>query len=447
MLRASIVLGGLFAISCPLVYADYPQFRGPNGNGIVEKADPPTTWSSTKNLYWSAKLPGSGWSQPVIVGKTVFVTSAVGDKLAKPKDMAAGVRDMSSMGLPGFGPKAPDTTIKWQLVALDAETGSIRWTQTVSEGKPQFPIHPSNTYATETACADAERVYVYFGATGTLAAYDHLGKVAWKIETGAYPFSNGFGSGSSPTLFEGKIYLSNFNEKKSFVAAFDAKTGQEAWRQPREKPGSAWASPFVWKNSKRTEIVACGDKLVTSHDLKTGQELWRFGGLDTGFAPSPASDGDLLIMGASSPFSASPLFCIKAGATGDITLKKKETASDFVAWFRTKGGVGMSSPVAAGGYLYIAGDSGLICVDTKTGVQKYKERLPKSRMVTACPVLIDGKILLLDEAGKATWVKSGPQFELLDTAEFPDTFWASPAINGDRVYLRGVDGLYCFKKS
>jgi outer membrane protein assembly factor BamB len=437
----------LILLFTPAIYsADYPQFRGPTGNGVVPSADPPTNWSSNKNIAWLAKLPGTGWSQPVVVGKTIFVTAAVSDKLAKPKNMEAGSKDMSSIPIPGFGPKPLDALIQWQLIAVDADSGKILWAKTVVEGKPKFPIHPSNTYATETTCADTERVYAYFGATGTLVAYDHSGKELWKDELGAFPFSNGFGSGSSPALYDGKLFIASFNEKSSFVAAFDAKTGKELWRQPREKAGSAWASPFVWKTKARAELIAAGDKLVTSHDPNTGKELWRLGGIDTAFAPSPATDGEMLLLGASSPFSASPLFGVKAGAQGDITLKKGETSNAYVAWFRNGSGVGMASPLATGGYLYIPGQSGLICVDIKTGVQKYKERLPKSHTVTACPVVVGDKLLILDEAGKATWVKTGPDFEVLDTAELNDTFWASPAISGDRIYLRGVEGLYCIKK-
>lgn len=427
--------------------ADFPQFRGPAGTGVVvDKADLPTTWSGKKNIAWMAKLPGSGWSQPVVIGDTLYITAAVGDKLMRPKDMQAGVKDKSSMPLPGFAPKAPDVKIEWKLIAVDAGNGTIRWAKTVVEGKPKHPIHPSNTYATETACADADRVYAYFGATGTLAAYDHYGKQLWIAELGAYRYSNGFGSGSSPALFDGKLFISNFNEEKSFLVAFDAKTGKEIWRQPREKPGSAWASPFVWRTKARAEIVACGDKLVTSHDPVTGKELWRLGGTETAFAPSPAADGEMLILAASSPFSSSPIFGVNAGAQGDITLKKGEKSSASVAWFRNGSGVGMASPLATEGYLFIPGQSGLICVDTKTGEQKYKERLPKSRTVAACPVVIGNKLLVLDEAGKATWVKTGPKFEVIDTAEINDTFWASPAVAGDGIYLRGIEGLYCIKK-
>lgn len=423
--------------------ADYPQFRGPTGNGRVESAEPPLSWSETKNLAWKTDLPGTGWSQPVVFGRSVYITAAVSDKLPRPKDMAAGAKALASIPVPGFGPKPLDATIQWQLLALDTESGEIRWAKTIVEDRPKHSIHPSNTYATETPCADADRVYVYFGATGTLAALTHDGNEVWRTELGAYPISNGFGSGSSPALFDGKLFVASFNEEKSFLVAIHAADGKELWRHEPEIKGSAWATPFVWRNKQRTEIIACGNKLATSHEPETGNEFWRLGKIDTAFAPSPSATEDLLLLAASSPFSASPLYAVKAGADGDISLARNESSNSGIAWFRNRSGVGMSSPVASGKHLYIPGNSILSCVDIATGAEQYKQRLPKSRMIAASSVTLGDKLLILDESGQATWVKTGPEFAVLGEGRLPDTFWSSPAISGKRIYLRGVAKLYC----
>jgi outer membrane protein assembly factor BamB len=442
MLRASLLVTCWFGT----VYAaDFNQFRGPTGTGTAPQADPPLTWNP-QSVTWHTPLPGSGWSQPVIVGATLFVTAAVGDQLGQPKDMQAGVQAPQSMPLFGNFTKAPDITIDWKLFALDAGTGAIRWTRTVTTGKPKYPIHPSNSYATETVCVTANRVMAYFGATGTLAAFDFAGQEQWKVELGAYLHASGFGSGSSPVCHGDTVFVANFNEKNAFVAAFAVATGKEVWRQTRTKPGSAWASPFIWQNTQRTELIACGDKLVTSHDPATGAELWRIGKIDTAFAPSPTALGDVLLFGASSPFSASPLYAVKPGATGDISLKKGETGNDYIAWFRTKAKVGMSSPVAVEGRLYFAGEGLLTCYDTQTGQEVYKERLPKSRMTTASLVVAGNQILAVDETGRATWIKAGPTFTIVGTGDLQDTFWASPAVVDRSVYLRGLKGIYCVRK-
>jgi outer membrane protein assembly factor BamB len=425
--------------------ADFPQFRGPNGNGVLEKAQPPLNFDATKQVAWSTKIPGTGWSQPVVVGKKIFLTSAVSDKLERPKDMNDGVKDMRSMPVFGSLGKGPNFEVDWQVIALDLETGKPLWTQSIIKAKPKYSIHPSNTYATETVCADAERVYAFFGATGTVVALDHQGKEIWRQEVGAFPFSNGFGSGSSPTLFDGKLYIASFNESRAFLLAFDAKTGKQLWGQSPTRSGSSWASPFIWKNSKRTEIIACAEKVVTSHDPNTGEELWRFTGIDTGFAPSPASEGDRLYFGASSPFSSSPMACILAGGKGDISSKSGAKSSEFVAWFRTGANIGMASPVVSNGYLYSPTDGLITCYDASSGKQLYKERLPKSRTVTSSALLVDDKILILDETGHATWIKSGSEFEVIGTGYLKDTFWATPALVGDRLLLRGVDAIYCVR--
>ncbi len=443
MLRPAIV----FAISLMPSFAmgDYPQFRGPDGTGVTQASDPPLEWENDKNVAWKREIPGSGWSQPIVVKGSVFVTTAVGDKLAKPKDMAAGSRDLAS--IPGLSrTKGPDINLKWQILCLDINDGSIRWSRTIDEGRPKYPTHPSNTYATETPCADAEKVYAYFGATGMVAALDHAGKTVWNVKVGAYPYSNGFGSGSSLTLFDGLLFLNCFNEEKAFVLALDTRNGQQVWRKDRAKSGSAWATPFVWRNSKRVEIVACGDKLVTAHEPNTGKELWRLAGIDTAFAPSPAADADTLILAASSPFSTSPMYAIRTGAEGDITLTKGEKSNQGVIWSQTKAKVGMASPVAYGGQVYFAADGLLSCYEVATGKRHYSERLPRSKMIAASPIVVGNRILIVDESGRGTWVKTGIAFETMGGGRVSDIMWATPAIAGDALLLRGIDGIYCIRK-
>ena len=158
--------------------SDWPQFRGPNGNGAVPAADIPLEWSATKNLAWKVKVPGQGWSQAVVVGATLYLTTAVGEGLETPMGMQAGVSDPRTMQ----AGTAPDVTIDWRVLALDLATGKERWSQSACKAKPKFPIHPSNTWATETPVADANGVYAFFGATGTLVGFDTAGKQLWKAE-------------------------------------------------------------------------------------------------------------------------------------------------------------------------------------------------------------------------------------------------------------------------
>lgn len=428
----------------PSAADDWPQFRGPGGVGVAAGATPPAEWGPDKNLAWKVRIPGQGWAQPVVVGDTVYVATAVSPGQPRPKNMMAGVVDPSTRAAPKLG----DAVYSWELHALDRKTGETRWKTVAATGKPQQPTHASNTYATETPCADAERVYTFFGAAGVVAAYTHAGDLAWKVEVGVHPHSNGFGTGSSPALAGGRLFAQSYAEDAASLLALDAKTGEPLWKAERPK-GSAWGTPLVWTNSLRTEVVACGNGSVIAYDPATGKELWKMGGIDTSFSSSAAADGDPLVFGTSSPGSSNPLYAVKAGASGDVTLKKGQTKNDWVLWSRTKSGPGMASPVVTGGRVYIPGSGTLACFDLKTGEPKFNERLPKAKgMITANPFLAGGKLYLTDEAGLTVAVPAGGEFDVAASnklGEPNEVFWASPAVAGGDLFLRGTDYLYCVR--
>jgi hypothetical protein len=424
-----------------VVAADWPQFRGPSGSGTTEGAALPTEWSADKNVAWKVKLPGSGLSQPVVVGDKLFITAAVADNLSKPKSFGPGVIETGRERL-------PDVEIDWQVVAVDRTTGEILWAKSATKGKPKHPVHACNSYATETPCADTERVYAYFGATGTIAAFDHAGNEVWKAELGAYPTTANWGTGASPTLGGGKVFVNCFSQESAFVVALDCQTGKEAWRFKWGDQGimTAWSSPVVWASSKRTELAVCGPGWVSGLDLETGDEIWRMSGFQT-FTSSPSIDGDILYVSNGGQSSVGPLLGIKAGAGGDITTKEGEKPSEFVAWSVTAGGAGWSSPLAKNGYLYVPGKGTLACYDAVTGEQQYEERVPKMNRLIACPVATGNQLLLLDESGAAAMIKAGPEFEVVGSGKLDDTCWASPAIAGGDLFIRGVEYLYCVRQA
>ena len=440
----TVVMGGGAILSAA---ADWPQFRGPNGSSTAPTSVP-DEWAKDKNLAWTAKVRGTGWAQPVVIGDRVFVATAVSDPPFVPKNMMQGVMDPGSAPDPkAKGPKpGPDVTIDWQLVCLDLATGKEKWTKTAARGKPKYAIHPSNTFATETPCADAERVYAFFGTAGVLIACDHKGAEVWKKEVGAFPGSADLGIGASPALHDGKLFVPLTNEQMATVLALDAKTGQELWKAEREKPGTSWATPFVWSNTARTELVICGKGMVSGHDLKDGKELWRFTNVDSSFSSTPAATKDVIVFGNGGPGSKSPLIGVKAGANGDISLKDKDTANDSVAFFKVGSAPGMASPVAVGEYVYVPGQGTLACYEAKTGKQVFKEPLKGARTIAASPVAIAGKLYITEESGKTFVVKAGVEMETLQTNSLDDLFWSSPAVAGDRLLLRGAKGLYCVKK-
>lgn len=423
--------------------ADWPQFRG-SSSGVTADAKFPDTWSKTENLLWTASIPGNGWAQPVVVGDTVFVATAVTDPPFVPKNMMAGIAGMPKAGK-GPAP-GPDIKVEWKLVALDLTTGKEKWAKTATAGKPKWAIHPSNSYATETPCADAERVYAFFGAAGVVIAYDHAGKELWKKDVGAFPGTSDLGVGASPVLSAGTLFVPLLNEETATVLALDAKTGEQKFAIKREKPGTSWATPFVWTNSKRTELVICGKGQVSSHDPKTGDKLWEFNNVDSSFSSTPAATADVIAFGNGGPGSKSPLVFVKAGATGDISLKEKETTNEFVGLFKTGSAPGMASPVASGELVYVLTNNRLTCYEAKSGAEKYKETIAALKTTAASPLLAGDKLFILDETGKMAVVKAGLEFEVLRTNALDDLFWSTPAPAGDKLLLRGVKGLYCIGK-
>jgi outer membrane protein assembly factor BamB len=284
-----------------------------------------------------------------------------------------------------------------------------------------------------------------------LYCYDLDGKQLWSKDLGSFKMMAGFGCGASPALVGDKLIVQCDNEEKSFLAAFDKKTGKDLWRVER-KEKSSWSTPLVWKNKARTEIVACGGggfggkSTVRSYDPETGKELWSVGGLSGGFNATPVCSDDLLYFGTGGPMSDSPLMAVKAGATGDVTPAKGETTSAGVAWSRTQSGPGMASPLLFDGRLYVVRQGGvLLCLDAKSGDVVYKERLKGAKGFTASPWAADGKIFLLDEEGKTFVVAGGPEFKLLTTNKLEDMFWSSPAAASGVLFLRGLDNLYCIE--
>jgi outer membrane protein assembly factor BamB len=441
---------------------DWPQFRGPNGSATATDKELPAEWNVQKNVAWKIEVPGYGWSSPIVWGDKVFVTSAVSDKQPKPTGGFGPPGGGGGPGGFGRGPRPPDAVYKWEVYCLNAADGKVIWKQTAAEHKPTIPKHGSNTYATETPVTDGERVYAYFGMTGVFC-YDLAGKELWKADLGSYSMMFGHGTGGSPMLDDGRLFIQCDNEEKSFLIALDAKTGKELWRERRSER-TTWSTPLVWKNEERTEIVCLGAPKVRSYDPATGKQLWELGGMNGQVKASAVASSELLYVGTGGGptgfggpgggrgpggmSSARPLFAVKAGASGDLTLKTGETSSDGVAWYLPKAGPATASPLLYDGFLYIVEERGgfLTCLEAKTGKEVYRERLQGARGFTSSPWACDGKVYFLSDDGDTFVVQAGEKFKLLGRNKLDEMCWASPAIAGNALFLRTVEHLYCFKK-
>src|SRR5262245_60343577 len=329
----SIALGVfLIVFSATARSEDWPQFRGPSASGLTTESQLPTEWSAEKNVKWKSRIPGVGWSSPVVWGDKVFVTTAITENQVKPKAGFSGGRPPGGGGPPGGGDKGgrppggggpggaggrgaapPDKVYRWEILCLDRSTGKELWNQLAIERKPTIATHSTNSFASETPVSDCERLYVYFGMTG-LFCYDLAGTQVWKKDLGSFPMQMGWGTGSSPVLEGDRLFLQCDNEQKSFLVAFDKKTGSELWRIPRDER-STWSTPYVWKNKERTELVTAGTKRIRAYDPATGKVLWEFGGLSNGrCSATPVGDSERLFTGVGGGRGTGPLFAVKAGA-------------------------------------------------------------------------------------------------------------------------------------
>jgi hypothetical protein len=477
-------LGSLLALATALcaasvTAADWPSFRGPKGDGLPADARLPAEWAPGKNVAWKAPIPGAAWSCPIVVGDKVFVTTAVTENQRKPSSGFGGPKGGGGPpkggggGPPkgGFGGgKAPDQVYQWKVVCLDRSNGKVLWEKTANEAKPRQPTHGSNTFASETPASDGERVYAYFGNTG-LYCYDLAGNQLWKKDTGAYPMQFGWGTSSSPVVHDGKVYVQCDNEQKSFLAAYDAKTGDEVWRKDRTEK-SNWSTPYVWRQKDRTDLVVIGSQKVIGYDPAKGDVVWELAVGGGQSAASPTSDEERLYVGTSAMGGGGKggppkggggapgggfggfggggtMFAVKAGAKGDVTPKVGATASEGVAWSVTRVWPAASSPLAYQGYVYLLDRNGgmVSCFDAKTGKAAYaRERIPNAKAFWASPWAHDGKVFCLDEDGQTHVLKAGPAFEVLAVNKLDkELFWATPAASDGALFVRGIDNLYCVK--
>ena len=420
---------------------DWPQFRGPSGNGLAAEANFPLDWSSEKNLAWTAELPGGGWSSPVVVADRLFLTTAVSEETGRPAGFGRGVAQMGRFSQAS----APKNPVSFELHCLSLVDGKQLWKKVVDNRKPPFKIHPSNTYATESPATDGQRIFVYFGGIGVVACFDLEGNEVWKRDLGAFPTGNGFGSGSSLAIDGQRLFIQCDNDEQSFLTALDTATGNELWRKEREGRTS-WSTPLIWKNRVRTELIACGSGFVTSYDLQTGATLWQLNGMGGSFSSSPASDDDRIYFGNSGPGSRGPLVAVNAGAEGLLDVEGDIDSQPGIAWVQKASGPGMASPVVASDRLYVVSNGVLACLDAKTGERLYRDRLPEMSSVAASLWVAGDKLFILGESGKTAVIKVGDAFEVLGENQIEGLYWSTPSVVGDALLIRSATALHCIRE-
>lgn len=412
----------MFALSVASFAAeDWTQFRGPGGEGVSTATGLPVEWDDSTNIAWKADLPGPGTSSPVVYGDRMFLTC-----------------------YSGYGVNANDPgdreDLTHHVLCLDADSGKILWDKEVGQGSKRRRYGGFVTqhgYASSTPAVDGEAVYVFFGPVGVFA-FSHEGEQLWQADVGNG--THGWGTGSSPLLYEDMIIVNAGVESGSLIA-LDRKTGKQVWRAGGMN--QTWASPMAVEAGDREEIVMSVRDQVKAFDPETGEQLWHCEGIHDYVCSSVVShDGVAYVIGGRRGQS----LAVRAGGEGDVS-------KSHVLW-RAKVGSNVPSPVHHDGHLYWPHEKiGLLyCVNTENGEVVYQEKLPsqgRAPMFYASPILADGRLYYVSRQGGTYVVAAKPEFKLLshNTIESDNTIWnAAPIVDDGRLLIRSGKALYCIGK-
>ena len=410
----------LFFMPCLLLSENWPNWRGPSGDGISLEKGIPVKWSPTENIAWRVAIPGKGHSSPVVWGNKVFLTTCLPEKEQR------------------------------LLLCLDQRTGKKLW-QKVVLNSPLETIHPLNSRASSTPATDGQHVFVTFMKAddrkipapnvGTqrlitpgkiiVAAYDLDGEQKWKINVGDFISAHGFNT--CPVLFEDLVIINGDHDGDAYLVALERKTGRERWRIERENKTRSYATPIIREIGGRTQMILSGSLCVASYDPHNGKRHWIVDGPTEQFVASMVYNGEYVFVTAGYP--ERHILAIRPDGSGNVT-------GTHVAWRTNRGAAYVPSPIFAGPYLLVVADSGIAsCFNAKTGKRHWMERLPGGHSPST--VSADGLVYFTSDRGVTTIVRPGKMFNIIARNELGEQISASPAISQGQIFLRTHQHLYC----
>ncbi len=389
----------LFLAALQALAEDWPEFRGPTGQGLSGERGLPVIWSETEHVRWKVPIPGEGWSSPVVAGDRIWLTSAT------------------------------DRGRSLRAISVERETGKVVTDVEVFHRKNAGEINSKNSYASPTPVLEANRVYVHFGALGT-ACLDPSGEILWRTEL---RYDNGqHGPGGSPVLYDDLLIVSCDGRDVQFVAALDKHTGKVRWKRNREGY-QAYATPLVLRLPGGDQVVSPGAYRAVAYEPATGREIWSVS-YGQGFSnvPRPVySDGLVFLC---TGFMEPSLLAVRVDGRGDVTRT-------HVAWSLRRGVSLTPSPLAVGTELYLVSDNGIAtCVDARTGAEHWRMRLGGN--YSASPIYADGRIYFLNEEGESVVIAPGKQFQRLATNHLDGPTLASMAVSAGSIFVRSRSHLY-----
>jgi outer membrane protein assembly factor BamB len=440
MRSSSLGLALAFALTGSLSAADWPQWRGPQGNGATDEKNLPSKWSATENVAWKASIGGLGVSSPIVSGDRVFVTSQIGTGVRRPGNhprLAQGSGTVGERALPaGHGGQADDRTF-FVVEAFNRIDGRRLWQHRMEATGPLPGVHDKHNLASPSPVTDGQIVYAWFG-TGQIVALDMSGNVVWERHLGREigPFDINWGHASSPTLFGDTVLLLCDHAPASYLLAVDKKTGKERWRADRGKGRMSYTTPFVVETASGPELIVNSSQRVDAYDPRSGAFLWHVGGSNQFPIPAPTFHDGVLYM--TRGYRSGPYMAIRPGGRGDIS-------ASHVVWEVPTGAPYISSLVYHEGILYMASDVGAVtAIDAATGKRIWQERV--EGIFSASPVAADGKIYFVSETGETIVLKAGRQAEVLARNDVGERLIASPAISNGQIFLRSDDRLFAIGK-
>jgi outer membrane protein assembly factor BamB len=424
----------------------WPAFRGVGASGVADDPRTPTEWdvASGTNIRWKTPIPGLAHSSPVVWGDRVFVTTAIAaneDALTFRHGAAAG----SNVDAINRSTK-DDVPYSWRVYALDRQTGKNLWERVAHEGVPRTQRHVSQSQANSTPATDGSHVVAWFGSEGVYC-YSVDGKLLWQRDLG--PLTSGYAvdpsyvwnTASSPVIYKKVLILQVDLIKDSYIAALDIDTGKDVWRTPRDDAPS-WSTPLVYEGPERTEIVTLAPNYARGYDPDTGKELWRLGKHSIYAVPTPIAGPRLFLITSGSGNSVQPIYAIRPGASGNITLKDDEDSNQFVAWSKSRGGAFIPTPILYDDLLYVCSEGGIIAAyKADTGERVYQQRLTRGGSYSASPVAAGGKLYFANEDGDVIVVKAGPTFERLAQNSMGELIMTTPAIAQGMLIFRTQHNL------
>ena len=389
----------LLAAPCLLTSAeDWPQFRGPGGQGHSSGVGFPFEWSETRNVQWKVALPGLGWSSPSIQGETIWLTTAT------------------------------DEGRSLRLLAVDRRSGTLGKNIEVFHLEGPIPINEKNSRASPTPIVEGDRIYVHFGSYGT-ACVRADGEILWRTRLEYY---HRHGPGGSPALYKNLLLISCDGYDIQYVAALDKRTGEIRWKKPRAGY-QAYTTPLIITVNGRDQMISPGAWRAVAYDPSTGEEIWsvRYG---KGYSNVPRAVYGHGLVYICTGFDQADLLAVRPTGIGDVT----ET---HVAWSAKRGIPLTPSPILVGGEIYFVSDNGVAtCLDAKTGKEHWRHRLGGN--FSASPVYADGRIYFLSEDCESTVITPGRSYKPLAVNRLDGRCLASPALSGAAIFLRSDTHLY-----